>query len=261
MAAIDYGMLANELQRAEQEKRELVRLTAKYPEMTVEDAYAIQERLVDMKRKDGYRIIGPKMGLTSAAKMAQMGVNEPIYGYVFDYMVVPNGGAVAMSGLIHPKVEAEIAFILKQDVKGPGVTGEHILNATEYIVPALEIIDSRYANFHFTLPDVIADNASSSRVVFGSRLVPPSSLELDVLGVSLSINGEVKAFGAGAAVLGHPANAIAMLANMLARKGESLKAGDVILAGAMTEAIRFAAGDAVLALFDQLGTVLFRATE
>lgn len=166
-----------------------------------------------------------------------------------------------MNELIHPKVEAEIAFILKEDVRGPNIDATDILAATEYIIPALEIIDSRYANFEFALPDVIADNASSSRVVFGSRLVPPVSLELDLLGVSLSINGEGKAFGAGAAVLGHPANAIAMLANMLSRKGKGLKAGEIILAGAMTEAVRFVAGDVVFAQFDQLGTVSFRSTD
>ncbi|ADI27036.1 MULTISPECIES: 2-keto-4-pentenoate hydratase [unclassified Geobacillus] len=261
MTSLDYEKLAMELLNAEHEKREMVRLTVQYPNMTVEEAYAIQEQLVAMKQKDGYRIIGPKMGLTSAAKMAQMGVNEPIYGYVFDYMVVPNGGTVAMNELIHPKVEAEIAFILKEDVRGPNIDATDILAATEYIIPALEIIDSRYANFEFALPDVIADNASSSRVVFGSRLVPPVSLELDLLGVSLSINGEGKAFGAGAAVLGHPANAIAMLANMLSRKGKGLKAGEIILAGAMTEAVRFVAGDVVFAQFEQLGTVSFRSTD
>ncbi|AGE22016.1 4-oxalocrotonate decarboxylase [Geobacillus sp. GHH01] len=261
MTSLDYEKLAMELLNAEHEKREMVRLTIQYPNMTVEEAYAIQEQLVAMKQADGYRIIGPKMGLTSAAKMAQMGVNEPIYGYVFDYMIVPNGGTVAMNELIHPKVEAEIAFILKEDVQGPDIDATDILAATEYIIPALEIIDSRYANFEFALPDVIADNASSSRVVFGNRLVPPVSLELDLLGVSLSINGEGKAFGAGAAVLGHPANAIAMLANMLSRKGKGLKAGEIILAGAMTEAVRFVAGDVVFAQFDQLGTVSFRSTD
>ena len=135
-----------------------------------------------------------------------------------------------------------VAFILGRDIEGPGITGAHVLAATEYVVPALEIIDSRYENFQFSLPDVVADNASSSRVIFGTTLRRPDELELDLLGVTLSLNGRIQDLGAGAAVLGHPANAVAMLANMLARKGLKLKAGQVILAGAITGAILLTAG-------------------
>lgn len=231
----------------------MFRITADYPDMTIDDAYKIQEKLVAIKLGQGHRVIGPKMGLTSQAKMKQMNVEEPIYGYIFDYMVVPEGGALSMQELIHPKVEAEIAFVLGKDIEGPGMTGAQVLAATEYVVPALEIIDSRYENFKFTLPDVIADNASSSIVVIGNRVTDPAGLELDLVGVTLSINGEIKDFGAGAAVVGHPANSIAMLANMLARKGEKLKAGDVILSGAVTGAVMLSVGDTVSAKLDGLG--------
>ncbi|MFK4997200.1 2-keto-4-pentenoate hydratase [Bacillus sp. N9] len=197
----------------------------------MEEGYLIQQEIVSMKLAEGRKIVGPKMGLTSEAKMRQMNVNEPIYGYVFDYMLIDNGGTVSLQDVIHPKVEAEIAFVIAEDIEGPGVTGAHVLAKTESVLPALEIIDSRYENFNFTLPDVVADNASTSRVVFGTSMKKPDQLELDLVGATLSINGEMKELGAGAAVLNHPANAIAMLANMLARKGDKIRKGDVILSG------------------------------
>ncbi|MGG1660283.1 2-keto-4-pentenoate hydratase [Brevibacillus sp. NRS-1366] len=252
--------IANFLISAEVEKREVTRITEKYPDMLVEDAYVVQEQLIGIKLEEGHQVVGPKMGLTSQAKMKQMNVEEPIYGYILDYMVV-TGGELSMSDLIHPKVEAEIAFILGRDIEGPGVTGAQVLAATEYVIPALEIIDSRYEKFRFTLPDVIADNASSSRVVFGSTMKRPTDMDLALVGVTLSINGEIKDLGAGAAVLGHPANSVAMLANMLARKGLKLKAGQTILTGGITGAVMLKANAFVSAKLDGLGTVEFRMKE
>lgn len=252
--------IARSLINAEVEKKEVLKITNEHPDMDVDTAYGVQEQLVQMKLEEGYRILGPKMGLTSQAKMKQMNVSDPIYGYIFDYMVV-NGQEVFMSDFIHPKVEAEIALILGKDIEGPGVTGAQVLAATEYVVPALEIIDSRYQNFQFTLPDVIADNASSSKVVFGSTIMRPGNLELDLVGVTLSINGQIKDLGAGAAVVGHPANSVAMLANMLARKGLKLKAGQVILTGGITGAVLLNVGDSVSAKYDGLGSVDFMVKE
>ncbi len=214
-----------------------------------------------MKLAEGRKIVGPKMGLTSHAKMKQMGISEPIYGYVFDYMLLENGGKVPLHELIHPKVEAEIAFIIGEDIEGPGITGVQVLAKTKYVLPALEIIDSRYENFNFTLPDVIADNASTSRVVFGTTLKEPKEFELDLVGTTLSINGEIKDLGAGAAVLGHPAHSVAMLANMLARKGEKVRKGDVILTGGITSAVLLKYGDVISGKFDGLGEVTFTVTE
>lgn len=228
---------------AETEKREVERITKDYPELTVEEAYAIQEELIQLKLWDGNSIIGPKMGLTSRAKMKQMNVEEPIYGYIFEDMIVPNGGSIRMNELIHPKVEAEIAFVLGEDIEGPGVTKEQVLEAVAELIPVLEVIDSRYENFSFTLPDVIADNASSSsRVVLGEKVKKPDDFKLDEARVSLMINGEVKERGTGAAVVGHPANSAAMLANMLSRKKQKLAAGGIILTGGVTGAVIFAAG-------------------
>ncbi|MGG3989976.1 2-keto-4-pentenoate hydratase [Bacillus smithii] len=254
-----YRELAEFLINAEKEKREVVRLTSEIPDLTPEQAYRIQEELVNLKLANGHRIIGPKMGLTSFAKMQQMKVNEPIYGYVLDDMLIESGETVSFSEFIHPKVEIEIAFFLGEDIEGPSVTSAQVMSATAYVAPALEIIDSRYKNFQFTLPDVIADNASASRVVIGNKLTPVSSLktDLELTGAVLYINGELKANGAGAAILNHPANSIAALANMLARSGKKLQAGDIILAGAITEAIMLANGDVVHGKLDQLGDVSF----
>ena len=257
-----YKDIAAYLVSAEVEKREVVKVTANIkPDLTVEEAYQVQQEIVNIKLNEGRRIVGPKMGLTSFAKMKQMGINEPIYGYVFDYMLIENGGEVPLHDLIHPKVEAEIAFILGKDLEGPGITGAQVLAATDYVCGALEIIDSRYENFNFTLPDVIADNASSSRVVFGNKIRKPEELELDLVGTVLKINGVIKDLGAGAAVLGHPANSVAMLANMLHRKGENLKAGQVILTGGITGAVQLSYGDHVTAKLDGLGEVGFSVGE
>lgn len=258
---VDYQKLAECLVNSENTKQEVIRITMDNPKLSVAQAYRIQEALVSIKLEQGHRIIGPKMGLTSQAKMKQMGVDEPIYGYIFDYMVVASDGVIHRSELIHPKAEAEIAFIMGRDLEGPGITGPQVLAATAYVLPAIEIIDSRYEDFKFTLPDVIADNASSSRVVFGDQIIKPQGLDLELVGVTMSINGVVKALGAGAAVLGHPARAIAMLANMLAKKGDRIKAGEVILSGAITEALFIAPGDVVTVRIGSLGEVEFVVNE
>ncbi|MEH7115224.1 fumarylacetoacetate hydrolase family protein [Neobacillus niacini] len=254
--------IADYLVAAEVEKREVVKVTKVFkPDLTVEEAYQVQELLVQKKLDDGHKIIGPKMGLTSKAKWDQMGVSEPIYGFVFDYMQVNNDGVLPFTELIHPKVEAEIAFLIGEDIEGPGITGAQVLAKTQYVLPALEIIDSRYENFNFTLPDVIADNASTSRVIFGNERKKPSEFDLELVGATLSINGQMKEHGTGAAVLGHPANAIAELANMLARKGDRIKKGEIILSGAITSAVMLKVGDSVSGKFDGLGEVTFSVGE
>ncbi|API92021.1 2-keto-4-pentenoate hydratase [Virgibacillus pantothenticus] len=250
--------LVSYVYNAEKEKREITKITADiYPELTIEEGYLVQEEWIKRKVKEGAKIIGPKMGITSEAKMKQMNVTDPIYGYVFDDMVIEAGQSISLSDYIHPKIEPEIGFILERDLEGPGVTTLDVLLSTAFVFPALEIIDSRYEKFNFTLPDVIADNTSAAGVVFGTCLRKPVELELDVIGVTLSINGKIKSFGAGAAVLGHPANSVARLANMLAKKGEKVRANQPILTGGMTAAVPLSPGDAVQAKYGGLGDVSF----
>lgn len=250
--------LTDYVHSAEKEKREIKKITSElYPALTIEDAYSVQEQLLNEKLADGYRIVGPKMGMTSEAKMKQMGVNDPIYGYLFDYMIVEEGTSISLSDYIHPKVEPEIGFILKKDLEGPNITMFDVLAATDYVFPAIEIIDSRYRNFDFTLPDVIADNTSAAGAIFGTTLTRPEKIELDVVGATLSINGKLQAIGAGAAVLGHPANSVARLANMLAKKGKKVKAGEPILTGGLTAAVPLSKGDHVSVKCGGLGKVSF----
>lgn len=254
--------LADYVHTAEKEKYEVKKITADlFPELTVEEAYLIQEEVVRQKLEAGCKIVGPKMGLTSEAKMSQMKVDDPIYGFIFDYMVVEDGDSISIKNYIHPKVEPEIGFVLNQDLEGPNVTAFDVMQATEYIFPAIEIIDSRYEKFQFTLPDVIADNTSASGVVFGTRLCKPDRFELDVLGVTLSLNGEIRAMGTGAAVLGHPANSIARLAQMLHKKGKKLTKGQPILTGGVTEAFLVKPKDFVQVKVAGLGDVSFYVDE
>lgn len=250
--------LAEHVESAELQARDITKITDKHPEMTIAEAYEVQWTARRRKEARGNRIVGLKMGLTSRAKMQQMGVETPIYGYLADYFEVPEGGEVEVSKLIHPKVEAEIAFVTKAPLKGPGCHVGAVLAATDFVMPAIEIIDSRYENFRFDLVSVVADNASSSRFVTGGRIADPRDVDLRTLGVVLEKNGKVVEVGAGAAVLGHPATAVAMLANMLGERGEEIPAGTVILSGAITAAVAVEAGDAVTLRAQGLGATSIR---
>ena len=247
--------LAAHLEQAELEAQDVVKITDAHPDMDFDDAYAIQYAIREAKLARGQKLAGLKMGLTSHAKMTQMGVETPIYGFLMDYMARGDGEEIRIDELIHPKVEPEIAFVTKTDLHGPGCHIGDVLAATDFVVPAMEVIDSRYRDFKFDLKSVIADNTSSSRFVAGGQARDPRELDLRTLGVVLEKNGEVIATGAGAAVLGHPANSVAMLANMLGTRGEHIPAGTFIMTGAGTEAVAVAKGDTVTARFQELGSV------
>jgi 2-oxo-3-hexenedioate decarboxylase len=250
--------LAAHLEQAELEAQDVVKITDAHPDMDFDDAYAIQYAIREAKLARGQKLAGLKMGLTSHAKMTQMGVETPIYGFLMDYMARGDGEEIRIDELIHPKVEPEIAFVTKTDLHGPGCHIGDVLAATDFVVPAMEVIDSRYRDFKFDLKSVIADNTSSSRFVAGGQARDPRELDLRTLGVVLEKNGEVIATGAGAAVLGHPANSVAMLANMLGTRGEHIPAGTFIMTGAGTEAVAVAKGDTVTARFQELGSVSVR---
>lgn len=250
--------LAKHCEDAELQAYEITKITDDYPDMTYEDAYDIQWTARAAKEARGHKIVGMKMGLTSQAKMKQMGVPNPCYGYLCDYFAYGDGAQIPFDELIHPKVEAEIAFVLKDDLKGPGCHIGDVLAATDFVMPAVEIIDSRYKDFKFDLKSVIADNSSSSRYVSGGMAKKVDEIDLKTLGVVMEINGEVVQLGAGAAVLGHPATAIAMLANMMSERGEVLKAGSYILSGAITAATTVNKGDNVTVKFQDLGTLTMK---
>ncbi len=250
--------LAEHLENARLGARPVPQVSIAYPHIDVEDGYAIQHEIRRRKVGRGARIVGMKAGVTSRAKMKQVGIDTPSYGFLTDDFAVSDGGEVVTSELIHPRVEPEFAFVLKRDLEGPGCHVGAVLAATDFVMPALEIIDSRYENFKFDLASVIADNSSSARFVLGGRCRSVDELDLATTGLVMEKNGEPVAFGAGAAVLNHPAAAVALIANLLARRDEKLRAGDIVMTGGVTEAVPVKAGDHVRLRVQDLGSVSIR---
>lgn len=258
----DIVRLCERVEGAQLRAYEIPKLTEEYPAMTIADGYAVQFELRRRWLARGQRQVGWKVGLTSKAKMQQMGVHVPSIGFLTSDMARPEDSTITTADLVHPRVECEVAFVTKAELSGPNCTREQVLAATAFVLPAVEIIDSRFAAFKFDLPSVIADNGSSARFVTGGR--PryvedfTGKLDLRTLGVTLEKNGQTVAMGAAAAVLGHPAEAIAMLVNLLSEQGESLPAGSFVMGGGITEAIPVQAGDFVTARFQELGSVSMR---
>jgi 2-oxo-3-hexenedioate decarboxylase len=250
--------LAEQLEDAELQAYDVTMITADYPDMDWDDAYAIQDEIRRRKEARGSKITGLKAGLTSFAKMKQMGVETPVFGFMADYMGKPDGGEIKTSELIHPKVEAEICIVTKSDLQGPGCTIAAVVAATDFVLPAVEVIDSRYRDFKFDLKSVIADNTSSSRFVVGGRARAVAELDLRTLGVVLEKNGEIVATATGAAVLGNPLAAVAMMADHLTARGQLIPAGTFIMTGGVTEAIPVQAGDHIAVQFHDLGMVSMR---
>jgi 2-keto-4-pentenoate hydratase len=243
------------LLQAEINKKSVAPLTDLYPDITIYDAYRIQMKSIDQKVKDGQKIIGKKIGLTSFAMQKLLGVDQPDYGHLLDSMDIPNGGTIPMETLFNPKVEGELAFVLKKDLVGPAVTVEDVLDATDYIVPSIEIVDSRIADWKIKLEDTVADNASCGLFTLGYQRFDPNRMDLTKIEMHLYKNGEFMNKGTGADVLGHPAICVAWLANKLAEYDVTLKAGEVILSGALSAAIAAQKGDVFTAEFSQLGKV------
>ena len=250
--------LADHLETAELKAYDVTKITDDHPDMDWDDAYAIQDEIRRRKEGRGNKTVGLKAGLTSFAKMKQMGVEVPVFGFVSDYMSSPDGADIKTSELIHPKVEAEICVVTKAPLSGPGCHLGAVMAAIDFVVPAVEIIDSLYRDFKFDLKSVIADNTSASRFVVGGRPRNLDELDLRTLGVVMEKNGGIVAMAAGAAVLGHPLAAVVMLANHLGARGQEIPAGTFIMTGGVTEAIAVQAGDNVAVRFQDLGTVSMR---
>ena len=250
--------LAEHLENAELQAYEVTKITDDYPNMTFTDATDVQWEIRRRKMSRGHKIVGMKMGLTSWAKMKQMGVEMPCYGFLADYFSLPDGAQVPFDELIHPKVEAEIAFVTNKELSGRNLTVEDVLAATELVVPAVEIIDSRYKDFKFDLTSVQADNSSSTRFVVGSHAAKPEDFDWSTIGVVMQKNGEIIELGAGAAVLDHPAASVAMLATMLAERDEVIPAGTFIMTGGITAAVLVEKGDSIVVRYQGLGAVTMK---
>ena len=246
--------VAAQLIEARRTARPVAPLTTTLPGLTAADAYEIQRRIVGRHVAGGETIVGWKLGLTSAAMQAQLGVDQPDYGAILSGSVVPDGGTVDASRLIVPRIEAEIAAILRRPLSGR-VSHDEVLDAINGIAAALEVIDSRIADWKIALPDTVADLASTAHVVVSPTTVPVDGFEPRLVGAVLEKNGGVVATGAGAAVLGDPISAVAWAAETLGRLGVTLAAGDVVMTGALHASVPITAGDRFTASFDRLGSV------
>ena len=235
--------LGDELFQAMRTQTVVEPLTSRHPGITIDNAYHIQQRMLSNRLQAGERIVGKKIGVTSAAVMNMLGVYQPDFGYLLDGMIYNEVQAIVASSLIQPKAEGEIAFILKKDLMGPGISNADVLAATECVMPCFEIVDSRIRDWKIKIQDTVADNASCGVFVLGDCAVDPRRIDLSTCGMVLEKNGDIVATGAGAAALGSPVNAVAWLANTLGRLGIGLKAGEVILSGALAAMSPAKAGD------------------
>jgi len=256
--------LAHELYQARKSRTPLRHFSKRYPAMTVDDGYAIQRAWVKLEQADGRVIKGRKIGLTSRAMQLSSQIDEPDCAPLMDDMFIAQGGDIAINRFIAPRVEVELAFVLGRPLQGPGVTLFEVLAATDYVTPALEIIDARIEQFDRDtkaprkVVDTISDFAANAGIVLGGRPVRPDAVDLRWVGAMLFKNGVIEETGLAAGVLNHPATGVAWLANKIAAHGEGLSAGDVVLAGSFTRPTTAVAGDNIHADYGPLGTVSFR---
>ena len=249
----------DELYDALRQQRMVEPLTEREPSMTIEDAYAISQRLLERRLSDGERVIGKKIGVTSRAVQNMLNVHQPDFGFLTDAMVYNSGEELPISEqLIQARAEGVIAFILARELKGPGVTSADVLAATEGVMPCYEIVDSRVRDWQIKIQDTVADNASCGLFVLGDTLVSPHAVDLTTCGMLLEKNGEIVATGAGAAALGSPLNAVAWLANTLGDFGIPLEAGEVILSGSLAALIPVQGGDSMNMKIGGIGTASVR---
>lgn len=242
------------LLQAERDHKPMTQLSALWPDITFEDAYGIQGLVQGRKISGGRKLIGHKVGLTSKAMQRSSQISEPDYGHLLDDMMIADGAKVPHAHFCIPRVEVELAFVLGKPLRGPGILLTDVLRATEYVVPALEIVDARVQNPR-KIYDTIADNGAAAGIVIGGRPVSPMEVDLRWVGGIMYVNGEIEETGLAAGVLGHPALGVAWLANKLSEHGVALEAGHLVLAGSFTRVIFARQGDTVHGDFGALGGV------
>ncbi|WP_137891030.1 2-oxo-hept-4-ene-1,7-dioate hydratase [Ramlibacter sp. 2FC] len=256
--------LAAELHQSEKTRVQLEHFSKRYPAMDIADGYRISRAWVQMKLAEGRQVRGHKIGLTSRAMQQASQIAEPDYGTLLDDMFFPEGGDIPFTRFIAPRVEVELAFVLGKPLKGPNVTVFEVLAATDYVVPAIEIIDARIEQFDRhskamrKVFDTISDNAANAGIVTGGRPVKPDAVDLRWVGALLYRNGVIEETGLAAGVLGHPAKGVAWLANKLAPWGAHLAVGEVVLGGSFTRPVAAAPGDSFHADYGPLGAIAFR---
>ena len=258
---MNYKEAAQLLWDAEQNCCPIDMLTGLYPGMTVEDAYAIQLENVRKRESRGEKLLGMKIGLTSAGMQRLLNVTEPDYGHLFENMLLLQRDTCSMSGLIQPKIEGELSFCLNKPLKGPGVTVADVYEATAWVTPSIEIVDSRVKDWKIKLADTIADNGSSARFMLGGSMIPIREVDMRLTGMTLEQNGDLMSSGTTAEVWGNPAASVAWLANKLGSFDIELKAGYIVMAGAVTAALPASAGDVFTVSFQGMGSVSVRFTD
>lgn len=254
---------ADELYTALRNQEMIAPLTDREPEMTIEDAYAVSSALLQKRIElDGEKVIGKKIGVTSAVVQNMLGVHQPDFGYLTDAMVVDESEALSLTNkMIQPRAEGEIAFVLKKDLIGPGVTATDVLQATDFIVPCFEIVDSRVKDWNIKIQDTVADNASCGYFLLGQDAADPRKMDLSTCGMVMELNGQIISTGAGAAALGaSPVSCVVWLANTLGRLGTPLKAGEVILSGSLVPLQPIKPGDYMSVSIGGMGRTSVRFT-
>jgi 2-oxo-3-hexenedioate decarboxylase len=246
--------IADDIYHHQKKALELDRITSRYEGLTIEDAYEIQKINSEKDIQTGDHFVGWKMGLTSQAKQKSVGVDQPIYGRLLDSMKM-NDSNLQLKGLIHPRVEPELAFLFNKKLEGANITEREVWQAIESITPALEIIDSRYKDFSFSLIDVVADNASSAKFLLSDQTYSQNQFEWDQIPVMMKLNDKTVQKGISSAVMGHPIQSVIELVQMLSRTGYSIEPGMVVLTGGITEAIHISSGDLLKVDFGVLGTM------
>ena len=244
----------DELYQALVERRTVAPLLEREPDITLDDAYRIQLRMVQRRLDAGESIVGKKIGVTSKPVQDFLGVYQPDFGQLTSGMVYREGETIDLGRLIQPKAEAELAFVLKHDLKGPGITAMDVIHATDYVVPCFEIVDSRITDWKIRIQDTVADNASCGVFVLGETRGDPRRLDITMAGMVLEKNGELHSTGVGAAVQGSPANAVAWLANTLGRLGIPFRAGEIILSGSQSALVPVTGGDELVCTVGGLGS-------
>jgi 2-oxo-3-hexenedioate decarboxylase len=253
--AWDVASVAAELLRCEDERTDRPAFTDEWPELDLDTGYEIQDRNLAARLARGETLVGVKLGLTSKAKQRRMGVDVPFVAWLTDAMILPAGEPVPQSRLIHPRIEPEIVFVMRDRLSGPGVGCAAAMAAVGSVWGGAEVIDSRYRDFRFTAGDVAADNASSAAFVTGPVGRPPSELDLSLEAVLVEVDGVVVDSATGAAVQGHPGEALALAANELARRGRAVEPGWIVLTGGMTDAVPAPPGVSVAMHFTNLGSI------
>ena len=252
---------AQRLHKAEIERVQIYATTTRFPEMEIKDAYAIQKKWMELKQADGRKVVGHKIGLTSRVMQVAMGIDEPDYGVLLNDMVFPTNSKIQTNDFLDPKIEVELAFVLKKRLFGENLTINNILDATDYVIPALELIAARSfrknpdTGYIRTVKDTISDNAANAGIITGDKKVDPKKIDLRWVSALLYRNGTIEESGVAAAVLDHPANGIVWLAKKYAQYNVALEAGQIILAGSFTRPIDVASGDKIIADYGNLGTI------